>query len=426
MSTIYGMGADDVWWAASDLGWVVGHSYICYAPLLSGITSVMYEGKPDRTPDPGQYFRVINEHKVNAIFTVPTAIRVIKREDPEIEFGRKYSIKSLRTIFVAGEHCDYETKNWAEKIFDVPILNHWWQTETGHAITATCVGLGHNLSPPKYTCGMPFPGYDGEGRPNNGLPCVPIPLFSVRVLRDDGKEAARNELGRIVIKLPLPPGTLSTLYQAPERFCQTYFVKYPVRKTEEPLRKINTGIFQGYYDTMDAGYIDEYGYMYVTARDDDVINVAGHRISTSAIEDVVLAHPDVGDATVVGVPEATKGEVPLCLYVLKKSMALKARMWDSTKFSVSDAKKNETGVSRDLMRMVRELIGPIAAFRLAVAVRGLPRTRSGKTCRKSIADLARDKDIKVGTVDKTRAPLKTLIYYRYLGRLKIRQFTKTL
>lgn len=179
MPSIYGMGPDDVWWAASDLGWVVGHSYICYAPLLCGITSVMYEGKPDRTPDPGQYFRIINEHKVNAIFTVPTAFRVIRREDPEIEYGRKYSIKSLRTIFVAGEHCDYETKNWAEKIFDVPILNHWWQTETGHAIAATCVGLGHNLSPPKYTCGMPFPGYDGENTEQNHDSEDDIILFGI-------------------------------------------------------------------------------------------------------------------------------------------------------------------------------------------------------------------------------------------------------
>ncbi|XP_025834901.1 acyl-CoA synthetase short-chain family member 3, mitochondrial isoform X2 [Agrilus planipennis] len=283
MSAVYGMGSDDIWWCASDLGWVVGHSYICYGPLLYGITSVMYEGKPDRTPDPGQYFRIIDDHKVNAIFTVPTAFRVIKREDPNVCFGRNYSTKSLRRIFVAGEHCDYETKAWAEKVFNVPVLNHWWQTETGHAITAHCIGLGHSLSPPKYTTGMPFAGYD------------------VRILREDGTETTSHELGRIVVKLPLPPGTVSTLYQAPERFCDVYFSKYP-----------------GYYDTMDAGYRDEFGYIYVVARDDDVINVAGHRISTAALEDVVMAHPDVGDAIVVGVPESTKGEVPLCLYIPKK------------------------------------------------------------------------------------------------------------
>ncbi|XP_049825489.1 acyl-CoA synthetase short-chain family member 3, mitochondrial [Aethina tumida] len=343
MSNIYGMKPDDVWWVASDLGWVVGHSYICYGPLLYGITTVMYEGKPDRTPNPGSYFRIINEHKVNAMFSVPTAFRVIKREDPEVEFGRKYAINSLRTIFVAGEHCDYETKSWMEKIFKVPVLNHWWQTETGHAITASCLGLRNSLSPPKYSSGMPVPGYN------------------IQVLRDDGTETKPHELGRIAIKLPLPPGTVSTLYEAPERFCQTYFNKYP-----------------GYYDTMDAGYVDEYGYIYVTARDDDVINVAGHRISTAALENVVLAHPDIADATVVGVPEATKGEVPLCLFVIKKN-----------------ARKNESTIARDLMRMIRELVGPIAAFKMAVSVPALPRTRSGKTCRKSISDLARDKQIKI-------------------------------
>ncbi|KAK9890129.1 hypothetical protein WA026_008938 [Henosepilachna vigintioctopunctata] len=348
MSTVYGMGPEDVWWAASDLGWVVGHSYICYGPLLAGITSVMYEGKPDRTPDPGQYFRIINEHKVNGLFSVPTAFRVIKREDPEVEFGRKYSLKSLKAIIVAGEHCDYETKAWAERVFNAPVLNQWWQTETGHAMAAHCIGLGHSMNPPKYTAGMAFPGYD------------------IKILRKDGTEAVRNELGRIVVKLPLPPGTMSCLYQAPERFCQVYFQKYP-----------------GYYDTMDAGYIDEYGYIYVTARDDDVINVAGHRISTSALEDVVLAHPDVVDATVVGVPEPTKGEVPLCLFVMKK-----------------DTQKTEAAVSRDILRMVRQLVGPIAAFRLAVAVTGLPHTRSGKICRKSISDLARNKEIRIpGTVE---------------------------
>ncbi|KRT78705.1 AMP-binding protein [Oryctes borbonicus] len=283
MSAIYDMGKDDVWWTASDLGWVVGHSYICYAPLLYGITSVMYEGKPDRTPNPGQYFRIIDEHKVNAIFTVPTSFRVIKREDPKISFGKSYSIKTLKKIFVAGEHCDYETKDWTENTFMVPVLNHWWQTETGHAITATCIGLGNSLRPPKHAAGMPFPGYN------------------VTVLNQNGNEAEYNELGRIVIKLPLPPGTMSNLYQAPEKFCNIYFKKFP-----------------GYYDTMDAGYKDKYGYIYVTARDDDIINVAGHRLSTLALEDVIFAHPEVTDGTVVGVPEPTKGQIPLCLFVMKK------------------------------------------------------------------------------------------------------------
>ncbi|XP_069698687.1 acyl-CoA synthetase short-chain family member 3, mitochondrial isoform X3 [Periplaneta americana] len=348
MPTIYGMGKNDVWWTASDMGWVVGHSYICYGPLVYGITSVMYEGKPDRTPDPGAYFRVIHEHGVNAMFTAPTALRVIKREDPEVKFGSQYSTKSFRTLFVAGEHCDNETKAWAQRTFDVPVLNHWWQTETGHSITAICIGYGHTTNPPKYSAGLPFIGYD------------------VHVLRPDGSEAERNELGRIVCKLPLPPGTMSTLYKAPERFLQVYFSKYP-----------------GFYDTMDAGFIDDQGYVYVMARDDDVINVAGHRLSTSALEDVVLSHPDIADATVIGVPEPTKGDIPLCLFVIK-----------------TGARKTESEIAKELVRMVRDLIGPIAAFRTAAAVRGLPRTRSGKTARRSIADLARNKFVKIsGTIE---------------------------
>ncbi|XP_075228259.1 acyl-CoA synthetase short-chain family member 3, mitochondrial isoform X2 [Lycorma delicatula] len=343
MSTIYGMTGDDIWWTASDMGWVVGHSYICYGPLCAGLTSIMYEGKPDRTPDCGQYFRVIQEHQVNAILTAPTALRVIRREDPEIKKGRKYSTKSLRHLFVAGEHCDHETKSWAEQRFKVPILNHWWQTETGHSITANCIGLNQSTSPPKYSTGMPFVGYD------------------VRILRPDGSECDCLELGRIAVKLPLPPGTMATLYKSTQLFLQVYFSRFP-----------------GYYDTMDAGYRDEFGYIYVTARDDDVINVAGHRLSTSALEDVVMSHPSIADAAVIGVPEPTKGEIPLCLYLLRPGCG-----------------KTEEQVSSDLVKLVRELIGPIAAFRLSVCVSGLPRTRSGKTARKSIADLASDKAIKI-------------------------------
>ncbi|XP_014272884.1 acyl-CoA synthetase short-chain family member 3, mitochondrial [Halyomorpha halys] len=345
MKAIYGISGDDVWWTASDMGWVVGHSYICYAPLTAGVTSVMYEGKPDRTPHPGQYFRIIQDHKVNAIITAPTALRVIKKVDQQLRFGSNYSTKSLRHLFVAGEHCDYETKQWAEKAFKVPVLNHWWQTETGHAITANCVGLGHSLQPPKFTSGFPFPGYD------------------VRVLREDGLECTCGEQGRITVKLPLPPGTMATLYKDTQRFLATYFTRYP-----------------GYYDTMDAGYKDENGYFYVTARDDEVINVAGHRLSTAALEDVVLQHHDVADAAVIGVPEATKGEVPLCLYVTKPGF-----------------KKTEEEISRELVDMVRRLIGPIAALRQCVAVSALPRTRSGKTARKSIADMARDKPVKISS-----------------------------
>ncbi|XP_059468807.1 acyl-CoA synthetase short-chain family member 3, mitochondrial isoform X3 [Neocloeon triangulifer] len=336
MRKIYGMKPDDVWWAASDMGWVVGHSYICYAPLINGNTSLMYEGKPDRTPDAGQYFRLIERHRVSALFTAPTALRIIKREDPGVALGKKHDFKSLKYLFVAGEYCDSETRLWAEQAFKVPVLNHWWQTETGHAITATCVGFGHSLKPPEFSTGLPFPGFD------------------VRVLREDGTEANRCELGRIACKLPLPPGVMSTLYEANGRFKTTYFSKY-----------------EGYYDTMDAGYIDNDGYVYVTARDDDIINVAGHRLSTNAIEDVVMTHPCVVDAAVVGVPDATKGHTPLCLYVMAPGNCL-----------------GEEDLNTELFQLVREMIGPIASFNKAVAVQAIPRTRSGKIPRNSISQLA--------------------------------------
>ncbi|XP_043282355.1 acyl-CoA synthetase short-chain family member 3, mitochondrial [Venturia canescens] len=343
MKVLYGMDKNNVFWTASDLGWVVGHSYICYGPLLYGGTSLMYEGKPDRTPDAAQYFRLIEQHSVNALLTVPSVLRVLRRADPEALMSKKYSTKSLKVIFTAGEHCDYEAKAWAENVFKVPILNHWWQTETGHAITATCLGFGESTCPPKYTTGMAFPGYD------------------VKIMREDGSLASTHELGRIVVKLPLPPGTMSSLYLAPERFKDIYFSKFP-----------------GYYDTMDAGFVDEHGYIYVTARVDDVINVAGHRLSTAALEDVVLGHPDVADTAVVGVPEHTKGEIPLCLYVMRNGTT-----------------KSEKTINEELIYRVRQLIGPIASFKIAAAVSALPRTRSGKTCRKSIADLARSRPVKI-------------------------------
>ncbi|XP_022172666.1 acyl-CoA synthetase short-chain family member 3, mitochondrial isoform X1 [Myzus persicae] len=367
MSCIYGMTEDDVWWTASDMGWVVGHSYICYGPLCAGITSVMYEGKPDRTPDPGQYFRVIQDHKVNGLFTAPTALRVIRREDPVLEFGSKYNTKSLRTLFVAGEHCDHETLAWAGKVLNVPVLNHWWQTETGHSITATCLGFGHNLKPPMFSAGMPFPGYD------------------VRILKEDGSPCQLLELGRIVVKLPLPPGVMSCLYNAPERFINTYFNN-----------------FIGYYDTMDAGYTDENGYIYVTARDDDVINVAGHRLSTSALEDVILSHPDVGDAAVFGVPETTKGEIPLCLYIKNKNCS-----------------KKEEDINNEIVQNVRDLIGPIASFHLCAPVKGLPRTRSGKTARKSLSNLASGKRVIIsGTIEDPSVYLNIKQVLQKLGYAK--------
>ncbi|KAL1490882.1 hypothetical protein ABEB36_011563 [Hypothenemus hampei] len=283
MKTLYAMGPNDVWWSTSDFGWVVGHSYMCYGPLVHGITSIIYEGKPTTTPDPSSYYRIINDYKVNAMFTVPTALRIIREVDPEAKFGAEYDISSLRQVWVAGEHMDMSTKLWAEKIFNVPVINHWWQTETGSAISGTCVALNNPCHDTKLTTGLPFPGYN------------------VQILRKDGTLADVNELGRIVVKLPLPPGTLSTLYKADDRFHKTYFTKY-----------------SGFYDTMDAGFIDENGLVYVTARADDIINVAGHRLSTLAIENIVLSHPDICNACVVSVPDNIKSEVPLCLFVIKE------------------------------------------------------------------------------------------------------------
>uniref|UniRef100_A0A6P4EXJ8 Acyl-CoA synthetase short-chain family member 3, mitochondrial n=1 Tax=Drosophila rhopaloa TaxID=1041015 RepID=A0A6P4EXJ8_DRORH len=341
LRTLYGIKPGDTWWAASDMGWVVGHSYICYGPLCLGATSVMYEGKPDRTPDPGQYFRIIDQYQVRSIFSVPTSFRVIRRADPEISYGRQYSMKSLRAIFIAGEHCDYETKSWIEKTFKVPVLNHWWQTETGSAVTATCLGFQQNLSPPTYSTGLPLMGYD------------------VKVLKPDGSEAHTSELGRIALKLPLPPGNMATLYKNEDLFRKLYFQKFP-----------------GYYDTMDAGYKDDRGYIFVTARDDDVINVAGHRLSTSSLEDAVLRHPDVVDVAVFGVPEATKGQVPLCLYI-----------------PVDNCQKTDAKLSTEIIKLIRDVVGPIAAFRLITSVNNLPRTRSGKTMRKAMADFARNERV---------------------------------
>ncbi|KAH8293425.1 hypothetical protein KR054_000303, partial [Drosophila jambulina] len=341
LRTIYGINPGDTWWAASDMGWVVGHSYICYGPLCLGATSIMYEGKPDRTPDPGQYFRIIDQYKVRSIFSVPTSFRVIRRADPDITYGRQYSTKSLRAIFIAGEHCDYETKNWIEKTFQVPVLNHWWQTETGSAVTATCLGFQQNLTPPTYSTGLPLMGYD------------------IKILKPDGSETRPMELGRIVLKLPLPPGNMATLYKNEELFRKLYFQKFP-----------------GYYDTMDAGYKDDRGYIFVTARDDDVINVAGHRLSTSSLEDAVLRHPDVVDVAVFGVPEPTKGQVPLCLYI-----------------PVDNCKKTDAKLSTEIIKLIRDVVGPIAAFRLITSVNNLPRTRSGKTMRKAMADFARNERV---------------------------------
>jgi propionyl-CoA synthetase len=336
MRNLYGVGEGDVFWAASDIGWVVGHSYIVYGPLFHGCTSILYEGKSVGTPDPGAFWRVIEEHGVHVLFTAPTAFRAIRREDPAGAHLDRYRLDTFRALFLAGERCDPETLHWAEDRLHVPVIDHWWQTETGWAIGANPFGL--ELLPVKPgSCTKPMPGYD------------------VRVFDDAGCELPRNRTGTIVIKLPLPPGCFPSLWQDDAGFVATYCADYP-----------------GYYLTSDAGFIDEDGYLWIMGRTDDIINVSGHRISTGAIEEVIAAHPDVAECAVAGVDDAVKGEVPLGFVVLK-----------------AGADHDPGEVVADLVQMVRERIGPIAVFKKAVIVRRLPKTRSGKILRgamKKIAD----------------------------------------
>nr|XP_025038113.1 acyl-CoA synthetase short-chain family member 3, mitochondrial isoform X3 [Pelodiscus sinensis] len=343
MSAIYGLRPGEVWWAASDLGWVVGHSYICYAPLLHGNTTVLYEGKPVGTPDAGAYFRVLSEHGVAACFTAPTAIRAIRQQDPEADLGKQYSLTRFRTLFLAGERCDVKTLEWSKKVFKVPVLDHWWQTETGSAITASCVGLGNSTTPPPGQAGKSVPGYN------------------VMVLDDNKQPVKAKTLGNIVVKLPLPPGAFSGLWKNQEMFEELYFQKFP-----------------GYYDTMDAGYMDENGYLYVLSRVDDVINVAGHRISAGAIEEAILSHGAVVDCAVVGQEDALKGLVPLALCILRNGIKIE-----------------EEKVLEEIVKLVRESIGPVAAFRKAVFVKQIPKTRSGKIPRSALSALVNGKPYQI-------------------------------
>uniref|UniRef100_A0AAY5F5K1 Acyl-CoA synthetase short-chain family member 3, mitochondrial n=1 Tax=Electrophorus electricus TaxID=8005 RepID=A0AAY5F5K1_ELEEL len=343
MSNVYGLNPGEVWWAASDLGWVVGHSYICYAPLLHGNTTVLYEGKPVGTPDPGAFFRVMSEHGTVSVFTAPTAIRAIRQQDPKASHGRRYNLSSLRVLFVAGERCDLETLEWAKRSFNVPVLDHWWQTESGSAISASCIGLGNSLLPPAGTAGKPVPGYN------------------VTVVDDELQPMKPRMLGNIVVKLPLPPGAALSLWQNPELFRDLYFSKFP-----------------GYYDTMDAGYMDEEGFLYIMARSDDVINVAGHRLSSGALEESVLQHPGVVDCAVVGLEDSLKGHVPLALCVLR-----------------SDFQKRKDAVVNEVVSLVRNAIGPVAAFRKVLFVQALPKTRSGKIPRSSLAKLVNGQPYKI-------------------------------
>jgi propionyl-CoA synthetase len=336
MFNLYGVKPGEVFWAASDVGWVVGHSYIVYAPLIAGITSVLYEGKPVGTPDPGAYWRVISDHGVAAMFTAPTAFRAIKKEDPNAEHLKRYQLPKFRTLFLAGERADPDTVLWAERILGVPVIDHWWQTETGWCIVGNPVGLGMLTVKP-------------------GSPTVPMPGYDVRIVDEAGKDVPANTMGSIVVKLPLPPGAFPTLWQQDERFKESYLSQFP-----------------GFYSTSDAGFVDEDGYLYIMGRTDDIINVAGHRLSTGGMEEVLASHPDVAECAVIGMADSLKGEVPCGFVVLKAGV-----------------NKRPDEVEKELVALVREKIGPVAAFKLAIAVMRLPKTRSGKILRgtmKKIAD----------------------------------------
>jgi propionyl-CoA synthetase len=336
MSAVYGMGAGECFWAASDIGWVVGHSYIVYAPLLAGCTTILYEGKPVGTPDPGAFWRVIAQHGVNAMFTAPTAFRAIKKEDPGGVHMAKHDLGRFRTLFLAGERCDPDTLLWAREHLSVPVIDHWWQTETGWAIAANCVGLG--MLPVK-----------------PGSPTKAVAGYDVRVLSEENQEMPAGQIGSIAIKLPMPPGCLPTLWNNDAGFEKSYLVKHP-----------------GFYLTGDAGYRDEDGYLYIMSRVDDIINVAGHRLSTGAMEEVLSGHPDIAECAVVGVADDIKGEVPVGFVV--------------TKAGVSRA---DGDITRELVDRIRQQIGPVAGFKTALVVKRLPKTRSGKILRgtmKRIAD----------------------------------------
>ena len=352
MKTVYGMEAGDVWWTASDVGWVVGHSYIVYAPLFAGCTTVLYEGKPVGTPDAGAFWRVIAHHKVRALFTAPTAFRSIKREDPNGELIRKQDLSAFRTLFLAGERCDPDTLKWAETMLRVPVIDHWWQTETGWPIVANCRDLVAE---------------DGKNFPvKPGSPTKAVPGWDVRALAPNKKEVKRGDIGTLVCKLPLPPGTFPTLWNADDRFRKSYLEEFP-----------------GYYSTGDAGFVDEDDYVYVMTRVDDVINVAGHRLSTGAMEEVLASHPDVAECAVVGVADEIKGQIPLGFIVLKAGV-----------------ERPDGAIVDEIVHLVRERIGPVAAFKQAIVVKRLPKTRSGKILRSTMQKIADHREYRVpATID---------------------------
>jgi propionyl-CoA synthetase len=335
MKYIYDIDPGDLFWAASDVGWVVGHSYIVYAPLLYGAATVIYEGKPVGTPDPGAFWRVISQHGVRALFTAPTAFRAIKKEDPEGNYIRTYDLSGFKNLFLAGERLDPDTYHWASSMLKVPVVDHWWQTETGWAIAANCMGLD------------PLPIKPGS-------PTKPVPGYRVAILDGEGRVVPKGAEGVVAIELPLPPGTLTTLWNNDEKYRESYLDIYP-----------------GYYFTGDGGYLDEDGYLYIMGRVDDVINVAGHRLSTGAMEEVISTHPDVAECAVIGAEDGLKGQVPVGFVVLKSGVS-----------------RNDRDIVEDLVRMVRESIGAVACFKQAAVVKRLPKTRSGKILRGTMRSMA--------------------------------------
>ncbi len=347
MKAIYNVDPGDVFWAASDVGWVVGHSYICYGPLIHGNTTIVFEGKPIGTPDAGTFWRIIDEHKVRSFFTAPTAFRAVKREDPKGEFLAKYDISHLRAIYLAGERADPDTIEWAQNVTGKPIYDHWWQTETGWTIAGNPAGI--EALPVKI-----------------GSPTVAMPGYDIQVLDEGGNQMPAGELGAIAVKLPLPPGTLPTLWNAEARFRKSYLTTFP-----------------GYYETGDAGIIDEDGYLYIMARTDDVINVAGHRLSTGAMEEVLASHPDVAECAVIGVTDQLKGQLPMGFVCL-----------------TTGVNRPHEEITAECVKLVREKIGPVAAFKLCAVVDRLPKTRSGKILRATMVKLADSEAFKLpATID---------------------------
>ena len=364
MKNIYQVDPGEVFWAASDVGWVVGHSYICYAPLIHGNTTIVFEGKPVGTPDAGTFWRVIAEHNVKSFFTAPTAIRAVKREDPKGIERAKYDLSGLRALYLAGERADPDTIEWAQDTLGVPVYDHWWQTETGFTIAGNPAGL--ETLPVKV-----------------GSPTVPMPGYDVQILDDTGHSVPTGELGAIAIKLPLPPGTFPTLWNAKDRFRKSYLTTFP-----------------GFYETGDAGIMDEDGYLYIMARTDDVINVAGHRLSTGAMEEVLAGHPDVAECAVVGVNDALKGQSPLGLLCLTNGV-----------------NRPHDEIVGECVQRVRDQIGPVAAFKTAVVVERLPKTRSGKILRATVVKIADNQEFKMpatiddpAILDEIKEALQTIGY----------------